>query len=326
MTAPSSNKHSSLWQPSAQGNALRLRAQLLAQARRFFEERAILEVETPLLSHAGAADAHLAQFIVNDSDDGPFYLQTSPEYAMKRLLIANNASIYQICKAFRQGEAGPRHNPEFTLMEWYRIGFDDHMLAAETCELIMRLVNRPLAPTNIVKYTDLFQQTIGLNPTTASIQMLRQAAQQFTQLPTHTELDTDGWLNLLMTVAVETQLPPDRLTVVTDYPASQAIFARINAAGYAARFEIYCGALELANGFYEAATREDYLTHFQHEATQRLKNDLPTITPDHYLLDALAHQALPDCAGVAVGFDRLVMLAGSFNHIQDTLAFSIDRI
>ncbi|MHB8253439.1 MAG: EF-P lysine aminoacylase EpmA [Acidiferrobacter sp.] len=314
------------WQPEASLATLRLRAQLLARARRFFGERHFLEVETPILGHAGAADMHLAQFTLNDPVHGPLYLQTSPEYAMKRLLIAGSGSIFQIAKAFRQGEVGGWHNPEFTLIEWYALGYDHKRLIDEACALILELVPRLEKKTNVVCFRDAFFNTIGVDPISDQTDTLRAAAQ--TLIPSADALvldDRDLVLDLLMSQAVAPKFPDTHLTVVTDYPESQAALARINACGLADRFEIYCGALELANGFYEAATYAEYAQRFADEQHKRRTHGRPPIATDERLLAALADRPLPDCAGVAMGFDRVLMLAIGATHLCETLTFSINR-
>lgn len=318
--------HKTDWRPTAPLATLRLRAALLAQVRAFFAKRDFLEVETPLLGHAGAADAQLAQFLVADPVHGPLYLQTSPEYAMKRLLIAGSGSIFQITKAFRQGEAGRRHNPEFTILEWYALGYDDQRLRKEVCALISELLPGLEKTPRTLSYRDAFEEAIGINPLTDRTERLHEAIHTFVPSGGHLKLDSrDEMLDLLMSEAVAPRFSDRYLTVVTDYPASQAALARIGAAGLADRFEVYCGDLELANGFYEAATPADYAGRFAEEAHKRQQRGLPAIPPDERLLAALNDRPLPDCAGVAVGFDRLVMLAAAASHIQATLAFGIDQ-
>lgn len=318
--------HKHDWQPTAPLATLRLRATLLARVRGFFAERGFLEVETPILAHAGAADAQLAQFMIEDPIHGRLYLQTSPEYAMKRLLIAGSGSIFQIAKAFRQGEAGARHNPEFTIIEWYALGYDDKRLRKEVCALIAELLPHLQKSPRTLSFSDAFKEAIGVDPLEDRTDQLRQSAYTLIPSATRLSLDTrDEILDLLMSQAVAPRFSDHHLTVVTDYPASQAALARVRADGLADRFEIYCGALELANGFYEAATPGQYADRFAEEARRREERGLCAIPADERLLAALSEQSLPDCAGVAVGFDRLVMLAVGAKHINATLAFGIDR-
>ncbi|MDA8120451.1 MAG: EF-P lysine aminoacylase EpmA [Gammaproteobacteria bacterium] len=310
--------------PRARLAAVRQRAALLAQARAFFAERGYLEVETPVLARAGAADAQLAQFALNDPVLGALYLQTSPEYAMKRLIMAGSGSIYQITKAFRQGESGRFHNPEFTLVEWYGLGYDHRRLIAETCALIARLVPSLKAPARIVSYREAFREVLDIDPIEAPTDQLRAVTQR--RLPAAQELvlnDRDEILDLLMSHAVAPGFPVEALTVVTDYPSSQAALARLNAQGLADRFEIYRGPLELANGFHEATRIAEYADRFALEAARRRARGLPHIDQDHRLLAALSEGDLPDCAGCALGFDRVLMLAMDATHIDEVLAFPI---
>lgn len=314
------------WQPQASLATLRLRASLLAQVREFFGKRHFLEVETPILAHAGAADAQLAQFALNDPVHGPLFLQTSPEYAMKRLLLAGSGSIFQITKAFRQGEVGGWHNPEFTLVEWYGLEYDHNRLIKEVCALILELVPHLTMDTQITSFREAFKDAIGVDPIADSTDALRKTAH--TLIPSARALtldDRDELLDLLMSQTVAPHFPCHHLTVVTDYPESQAALARVNTRGLADRFEVYCGALELANGFYEAATYAEYVRRFEGENKKRQERSLPFIPADERLLAALKESSLPDCAGVAMGFDRVLMLAIRASHIRETLAFAIDR-
>lgn len=308
------------WRPHANMDTLRARARLLAATREFFAKRDVLEVETPLLGHAGAADAQLAQFTVNYPVR--LYLQTSPEYAMKRLLAAGSGSIYQICKAFRQDECGARHNPEFTLVEWYRVGFDHHHLIEEACALIHTLIGRPMAAPLRQTYREIFATTVGLDPFDCSLATLEDTAIRLHPASRDLHLDRDGWLDLLMGAVISPTLPCDRLTVISGYPASQAALACLNADGTAERFEIYCGVLELANGFHEATAAADYQRRFDTEHEKRVRLCLPTVDSDQRLLAALAECPLPPCAGVALGLDRVIMVALSAHSIDEVLSFS----
>lgn len=303
---------------------MRRRAALLAEARAFFGERGYLEVETPVLARAGAADAQLAQFALNDPVLGTLYLQTSPEYAMKRLIMAGSGSIFQITKAFRQGEVGRFHNPEFTLVEWYGLGYDHRRLIAEACALIARLVPSLQASARIISYRDAFRDALNIDPIEDPTDRLRAVAYDCLAPARKLTLDDrDEILDLLMSHAVAPGFATKALTVVTDYPASQASLARLNAQGLADRFEIYRGSLELANGFHEASRAEEYAERFAHEAAKRRERGLPSIDPDHRLLAALTQGRLPDCAGCALGFDRVLMLAMDAAHIDEVLAFPI---
>ncbi len=306
--------------------ALRGRAALLTQVRAFFAGRGYLEVETPVLGRAGAADAQLAQFALRDPLYGCLYLQTSPEYAMKRLLASGSGSIFQVTKAFRQGEAGRFHNPEFTLVEWYGVGYDHRRLIEEACALIARLVPSLTSEARLMSFRQAFRDRLGIDPIDDPSKRLRECAHA--HLPSTRALtlnDRDALLDLLMSHAVAPHFPTDSLTVIMDYPASQAALARINPEGLADRFEIYCGALELANGFHEEANRDEYAARFAAEARKRRARGLPAIAQDEQLLAALAEGDFPDCAGCALGFDRVLMLALDATHIDEVLAFPIGQ-
>ncbi len=313
------------WQPRATLKALEQRAASLARVRAFFGERGYLEVETPLLARAGATDAQLAQFVTHDHD-GPLFLQTSPEYAMKRLLCAGSGSIFQITKAFRLEESGRSHNPEFTLIEWYAVGYDRDRLIAEVCTLIASLVPGLARDARIVRYEDLMREALGCDPMGDSLPVLQGRVRAL--LPSAEALafeDRDQILDLVMGTVVAPRFAADRLTVVVDYPESQAALARINERGFADRFEVYCGAVELANGFQEAADADEYRRRFARERQKRAQRGLPAIPEDARLLAALTEKSLPPCAGVALGFDRALMLALGEHDIAATLAFPWER-
>ncbi len=305
---------------------LRVRAALMARVRAFFAGRGYLEVETPLLAHAGAADAQIGQFVVNDPVYGTLYLQTSPEYAMKRLLLTGAGSIFQVSKAFRQGEVGRFHNPEFTLVEWYGAGYDRARLIEETCQLLGELIPDLACAPRIVAWAELFRELIGIDPLAEPTELLLQAAYDWVPSARGLTLeDRDSILDLLMSTALAPRFADDRLTVVVDYPPSQAALACLNEAGLADRFEVYGGALELANGFCEAVHHDEYAHRFAQEARKRQTRGLPAIARDERLLRGLAHAPLPPCAGCALGFDRAVMLATRASDIGTTLAFPIER-
>jgi lysyl-tRNA synthetase class 2 len=324
------------WQPAATLEVLKLRARLLQRLRAFFSARGVLEVETPVLSAAATTDPALASFATRYT--GPLfaqghtlYLHTSPEFPMKRLLAAGSGSIYQICKVFRDGEAGQRHNPEFTLLEWYRVGFDHHRLMDETGELVMELLapSLSLQPPERLTYREAFQRHAGLDPFTASPDEFGQAA-RIHGIGMSPELVSekapDPWRDLLLTHVVEPKLGQGRLTFIYDYPASQAALARIQPGNppVAARFELYLNGVELANGFHELADADEQRARFARQRQTRAAEGLPAVPVDERLLAALAH-GLPDCAGVALGFDRLVMLACGAHTIDEVLAFPLER-
>jgi lysyl-tRNA synthetase class 2 len=271
----------------------------LASIRHFFLGRGVIEVETPLLSHGTVSDVYLSALrcglhIPGEVEARNLYLQTSPEFAMKRLLAAGSGDIYQICKAFRNGESGRLHNPEFTILEWYRIGFDHHRLMDEVDDLDEELQTRA---------SELVEQPPELEPD-----------------------DRDGWLNLLHTSAVEPHLGIGRPEFVFDYPASQAALAKLNPKDprLAERFEVYVEGVELANGYHELADPTEHRRRFETDCRRREALGLPVPPLDERLLEALEH-GLPPCAGIALGVDRLLMLAADATGIDRILSFPIDR-
>ena len=328
MTAPA-------WHPGADLATLRLRAELLARIRAFFAARGVLEAETPVLSAAAITDPHLASFGTLYSGPGPLYgrtlyLHTSPEFPMKRLLAAGSGCIYQIARVFRDGEAGRRHNPEFTLLEWYRVGFDHHRLMGEVAELVSELLagKLALAEPERLSYRELFQRHLGLDPHRTSAPALAACAErQNVPIPPGMPADDlDPWLDLLLTHCIEPELGPGRLTFVYDYPASQAALARLRPGDppVGERFELYVNGVELANGFHELGDAEEQRRRFERENAVRQASGLPVMAVDEHLLAALG-TGLPDCAGVALGFDRLAMLAAGKKSLAEVLAFPLDR-
>lgn len=324
------------WRPRATLEALQRRARMLADIRAFFSERGVLEVETPYLSGAATTDPALASFATHYT--GPLYprghtlyLHTSPEFPMKRLLAAGSGSIYQVCKVFRQGESGRLHNPEFTLLEWYRTGFDHRALMDEVEALVRRVLGSTvsLAETQRISYREVFEKHTGLDPHAASAaDFARAAVAHGIHAPTSLDSagDEDIWRDLLLTHVIEPQLGQGRLSFLYDYPATQASLARIRAGNppVAERFELYLNGIELANGFHELADAQEQRARFQRQLFARAHAGQPEVPMDEHLLGALAH-GLPDCAGVALGLDRLVMLALGAPCIQETLAFPVDR-
>lgn len=323
------------WQPSAAFDALRLRARLNRLIREFFHARDVLEVETPMLSQAGVTDVHIAPFSLHFSgrtEGGPAtrWLRTSPEYPLKRLLAAGVGDCYELGRVFRDGEAGGRHNPEFTMLEWYRQGWNHHQLMAETIELVqaaLALVGRKAVSVEIISYRELFQRRLGLDAFTASMDELQAALGDVLIDPDG--LMRDDWLDLLMTHRIQPGFAADAITVLHDYPASQCALARLrdDGDGYpvAERFELYLGALELANGYHELADAAEQGERFARDVRLRQQRGDAQIPPiDPHLLEALAY-GLPDCAGVALGIDRLLMDMQNTGKIADVLAFDFFR-
>ena len=313
------------WQPTASLANLKLRAALLAKLRQFFAARSVLEVDTPALSRAGATDRHIHSFRL-EARGGPFYLHTSPEFPMKRLLAAGSGDIWQLCKVFRDGEAGRRHNPEFSMLEWYRLGYDHHRLMAEVAELIAALIPGCGAP-EYLSYREAFLRHAGLDPFTADQRECRTALERTgLRPPAEGELDADGWLDLLAGELVYPALGKGGLTFIYDYPASQAALSRVRQGDppLAERFEAFLEGMELANGFHELSEAGEQRRRFAADRTARREQGLMEMPMDERLLAAL-EQGLPGCAGVAVGFDRVVMIAAGARSIDEVLAFPTER-
>ncbi|HZX78571.1 EF-P lysine aminoacylase EpmA [Lysobacter sp.] len=319
------------WTPSASFETLHLRARLNATMRSFFAARGVTEVETPVMSMAGNTDPNIASFHLHFSgrtDGAPRtrWLRTSPEYPLKRLLAAGFGDCYELGRVFRDGEAGGRHNPEFTMLEWYRLGWDHMRLIDETAELVqaaLALVGRTAALQR-VSYHQLYRDRLGIDPATASIDELRVALGDVVIDPSG--LTRDDWLDLLMTHRLQPSFPADQLLAVYDYPASQCALARVrhDATPVAERFELYLGPLELANGYHELADATEQGARFDRDLQVRQERGDIQPPRDERLLQALA-AGFPACAGVALGVDRLMMAMLGSGHIADVLAFDFPR-
>ncbi|MDE2306572.1 MAG: EF-P lysine aminoacylase GenX [Gammaproteobacteria bacterium] len=316
------------WRPSASLETLRLRATMLADARAFFAERGLLEVETPVLGHGGVTDPQIESLTTRVSGAAaPLYLGTSPEFAMKRLLAAGSGDIYQICRVFRDEESGRWHNPEFTMIEWYRLGFDDTALMSEVEALVARLLapRRRLARAERLSYCEALRRHAGVDAHSASLQELRAAAAA-RGIECGSELDRDEALDLLMGLIVGPRLGLEAPCFICDYPASQASLARLKPGDppVAARFELYLDGLELANGFHELCAADEQRARFERDLEYRRDRGrgLPAI--DERLISALG-RGLPECAGVALGFDRLVALAVGADRLAQAMAFPLER-
>lgn len=302
---------------------------MLAQARRYFEERGVLEVDTPRLSEAPASDPHIESLSTEPGPGRPRrYLQTSPEYFMKRLLCAGWPDIYEIGKVFRGGESGSRHQPEFTLVEWYRRGFGLAEMRQETASFIAALLEpRTLAaPPEYLDYGAAFVHNAGIDPQQADTGALSAAAGVDTRTASALGDDRDAWLDLLLTRRVAPAFARDRLTVLSHYPASQAALARLCPAdpAVADRFEIFLGDLELANGFVELRDAGEQRRRFEADLEKRRRNGRPVGPLDRRFLAAL-ESGLPECAGVAVGLDRLLMINEMTDDIRQVQTFPEER-
>ncbi|BDX19110.1 elongation factor P--(R)-beta-lysine ligase [Halopseudomonas aestusnigri] len=315
------------WQPSATIDALRRRAGIINRIREFFAERGVLEVDTPSLSHAAVSDPFLHPFATEYVPEGGgqaamLYLHTSPEYPMKRLLAAGSGAIWQLCKVYRNGEIGRRHNPEFSMLEWYRPGFDHHQLMDEVDALVRAVLAGESARR--VTYAAVFAEHTGLDIhqcSDADLQSLAAARCGF-----QGELSRDGYLNLLFSECVEPRLQAP--TMVYAFPASQAALARVvegdDRVPSAARFEMFVKGMELANGYFELTDADEQLRRFEADQAQREALGIAALPIDMPLVDAL-RSGMPSCAGVALGVDRLVMLALGASTIGEVIAFDTQR-
>jgi lysyl-tRNA synthetase class 2 len=331
------DKNQDSWRPSASLEALQQRAQMLARVRQYFASHDVLEVETPLLASATIPDPNIPSFSLETTNGcSPphkrhLYLNTSPEFAMKRLLAAGSGPIYQVCKAFRQGEQGSLHNPEFTLLEWYRPGYDHHRLMEEVADLVITLAKdyRSFKGEERITYGQCFQQYLGVDPYVTDVAHLQKVARDegLGDIPGLTDTDRDGWLDLLMGHCIQPRLGKDQLTFVYDYPASQAALAQVTPGtpSVAERFELFVDGVELANGFHELQDMEEQQRRFEINLMQRKTLGLKPVAIDHYFLDALT-SGIPDCAGVALGLDRLQLALVGASRLEQVIAFPFNRI
>lgn len=305
---------------------LHLRARLYALIRAFFAERNVLEVETPILSAAGNTDPNIESFSTAfsghvDAGARTRWLRTSPEYPLKRLLAAGVGDCYELGRVFRNGEAGGRHNPEFSMLEWYRVGWDHRRLMGEA----IALVEAALAMTGaraevwIEGYRQLFIDELGIDPAHAPIEQLQLALEEFNINPDG--LTRDDWLDLLITHRLQPSFPANRITVIHDYPASQCALAKVRPGDppLAERFELYLGRYELANGYHELNDAAEQRRRFERDNEVRRSRGQPLVPMDENLLETL--DAMPDCAGVALGIERLLMCLVSTDAIADVLSF-----
>ncbi|TPG05953.1 EF-P lysine aminoacylase GenX [Rhodanobacter glycinis] len=310
--------------------SLQLRARLYALIRGFFAERQVLEVETPILSAAGNTDPNIESFSTMfsghvDAGARERWLRTSPEFPLKRLLAAGIGDCYELGRVFRNGEAGGRHNPEFSMLEWYRVGWDHRQLMQETIALVeaaLAMVGRR-AEVLIESYRQLFLDELGIDPSHASIDQLRAPLAEYNIGPEG--LERDDWLDLLITHKLQPSFPRDRITLIHDYPATQCALARIRPGEppLAERFELYLGRYELANGYHELNDAAEQRGRFERDNALRRRRGLREIPIDERLLDVL--DALPDCAGVALGVERLLMCLAGTDGIADVLTFPFNE-
>ncbi|MFW5443260.1 MAG: EF-P lysine aminoacylase EpmA [Methylococcaceae bacterium] len=326
------------WKPACDLKVIRLRAKMLAEIRDFFSQRSVLEVETPLLSQTTGTDPQLHFFssyfhgVANNKDIKglEMYLQTSPEFAMKRLLAAGSGSIFQICKAFRNGELGQFHNPEFSILEWYRVGFSLDQLMDEAARLLLGLLDETNSVDTIKKisYVELFEHVTGLNP-------LEFCQESYSFYASNHEMkdaitlcgaDHSMWLDIIFSYKVQPILENELLCMVYGYPAIQCSLARINQnnPAIADRFEVFIKGIEIGNGFFELSDAVEQEMRFDQENKSRVLNGLEQVEKDKKFLDALK-SGLPECSGIAIGLDRLLMIIASAQSLNDVIAFPFDR-
>lgn len=309
------------WRPSASIPNLQARATILAKIRQFFADRNVLEVETPLLSRSTVTDPFISSIA---TEGGHLFLQTSPEYAMKRLLSAGIGSIYQICKAFRSGDVGHLHNPEFTMLEWYRINYDHHDLMSEMDELLMLILKTD--PAERMTCAELYQNYTGLNPHSIELAELVEFIHKNIDFSSEIKSKTMA-LDLIFSHTIQPFLGKERPLFIYDFPSCQAALSRIRPGNpsLASRFEVYFQSIELANGFHELQNAAEQRERFNADLMIRQLNHLRLPPLDEHFLSSL-EAGLPDCAGVALGLDRLMMLALNLPAIQDVISFSVEKI
>jgi len=307
--------------------ALRLRARLYTRIRAFFAERGVLEVDTPMLSAAGNTEPNIESFGTSfsghvDAGSPERWLRTSPEYPLKRLLAEGLGDCYELGRVFRNGEAGRRHNPEFTMLEWYRLGWNHQRLIDETIDLVQAALALLGRRADVVKrsYREWFGSELGLDPFGATIEQLQAP---LAKIRIDGEgLGRDDWLDLLITHRLQPAFPRDRISVIFDYPSTQSALAKLRAGEppLAERFELYLGPYELANGYHELNDAAEQRARFEHDNARRRARGQRELPLDERLLGVL--DALPDCAGVALGIERLLMCLAGTDDIRDVLAFA----
>ncbi len=311
-----------LWRPTANKQRLKARAKLLQAIRTYFASHKVLEVETPIISAAANTDPAIESIKTHDGH----YLRTSPEFALKRLLAAGVGDIYELGRVFRAGESGRNHNPEFTMLEWYRTGFDYHRLMDEVADLVRFCGNGMFEhwPVSRLSYRQLFRNFLEIDPFSTNIKSLCSVAKAHGI--DDIGLDKKQWLDLLISVVIQPALPAKTLTFVYDFPSDQAALARIRPGPppLAERFELYLGQTELANGYQELTDADEQRQRFKSENAIREKHGQPIYPSDHHLVMALT-QGMPECAGVALGVDRLLMVIESCNCLDEVTAFPYSR-
>lgn len=312
------------WEPGADANTLRLRASLYSSVRTFFSRRGVLEVATPVLTRAGVTDVHIASIAVSPAVSADRYLRTSPEYFHKRLLASGLGDIYELGPVFRDGEAGRRHNPEFTMLEWYRTGWSYRRLMDETVELIRFTAGGRLDdwPVRKLSWREAFIQGADADP-------FRLTRDELSGLADDAPggLERNDLLDWLFATRVQERFPARSITLIDEFPAEQAALARVRPGSgngepaVAERFELFLGSLELANGYQELTDAAEQRERFERDAHERERRELPAMPLDEQFLAAL-DAGLPECSGVALGVDRLLMVLAGCDDIRDVVAFA----
>lgn len=323
------------WQPHASNISLKKRAELFGTIRSYFKDQKVMEVETPMLSASATVDIYIDSFSCDFiSMDGhkkqTYYLHTSPEFAMKKLLSSGSGDIYSLGRVFRNGEIGSRHNPEFTMLEWYRLAMNQQQLMDDVGSLLSSVSS--FKEIKRYSYRKLFYQHFSINPHLVSDDDLSRLVHQKID-PELTDIDRNDCLDLLFSHVIAPKLSSENACILSgffvyDYPVTMSAGAQIrqneNGEEVASRFELFVNGLELANGYHELLDAEEQLERFQAEQRKRKDKGYPIYPFDHRLVDALSH-GLPDCSGVALGIDRLLMLMMKTDHIADVLAFPFER-
>lgn len=303
------------------------RAALLERARQYFSDQGLLAVDTPALMRYPSSDPNIENLGVRSKPGKDSFLQTSPEAYMKRLLASGYPDIYAICRVFRDGEAGARHLPEFTMAEWYRLGFELDAIVGDAVDFIAACLNHNALRDNVVRldYNEAFRQFADIDALRAETGEIVRRATDDERLQVELGDDRNAALDLIMSTVVAPQFAPDRLTVIQHYPADQAALSRIcpNDSSVADRFEVFCGDLELANGYVELTNADEQRQRFETDVAAREKSGRSSLLLDEPLLDALS-AGMPDCAGVALGIERLHMVLDQAQDIRDVITFATE--
>lgn len=317
------------WRPVSGPETAMCRAKILRRLREYFDSESVIEVDTPALSFAAVSDVQIESLSVSSAlSDVPLYLHTSPEFCMKRLLAAGYPDVYSICRVFRDGESGRHHQPEFTMVEWYRLGFQLSEIIADTIAAIAQALGdrAPGEPVAVVQYQAVFVDVLGFDPMTATIETLAKAADVDADLSKALGDERDDWLDLLLATQIAPTFATNKLTVIKHYPASQAALARLcpDRPQFADRFEVFMGSVELANGYVELTDAKVQADRIADDQAQRKRRGLAERPRDEFLIDAL-ESGLPSCAGVAMGLERLHMMHDKTDDIRDVIPFVFEN-